>query len=140
MKEAMMLKPKPRLSALDMPFWDGCNEGRLMLQHCIECNKAVFYPRACCPHCQADALQWTQASGKGRVISHTTVRRTHHDSFNDEVPYVFAAVELQEGACIYGQLLGAPTDGRSLVAAEVEVAFIVHRPGQKLAAFTLTPN
>lgn len=133
-----ILKPKPRITALEMPFWKGCNEGRLMIQHCTACGKAVFYPRAACPHCRKDSLTWVQASGRGKVISHTTVRRTHHDSFNEEAPYVFAAIELQEGACIYGQLIGAPTEGSSLVAAEVSVTFVEHRPGQKLAAFTLT--
>ena len=139
MNDTTILKPKPRLSTLEMPFWDGCNEHRLMIQHCTACSKSVFYPRACCPYCHADALQWIQASGRGKVISHTTVRRTHHDGFNKEAPYVFAAIELQEGPCIYGQLIGAPTEGPSLVQATVEVCFVEHRQGQKLAAFTLNP-
>lgn len=139
MTDTKILKPKPRLSALELPFWDGCNEHRLMIQHCTNCSRGVFYPRACCPYCRADALQWIQACGRGKVISHTTVRRTHHDGFNEEAPYVFAAIELQEGPCIYGQLIGAPTAGPSLVNAAVEVTFVDHRPGQKLAAFSLTP-
>lgn len=139
MSQATVMKPKPRITALERPFWDGCNAQRLMIQRCTACGKAVFYPRACCPHCHADALEWIQACGRGRVISHTTVWRTHHDGFNDEVPYVFAAIRLEEGACIYGQLLHAPIEGASLVGAPVAAIFIAHRPGQKVAAFTLNP-
>jgi uncharacterized OB-fold protein len=139
MTQVSVMKPKPRITALERPFWDGCNAHRLMIQHCTACSKAVFYPRACCPHCHADRLEWIQASGSGRVISHTTVWRTHHDGFNGEVPYVFAAIQLDEGACIYGQLLHAPVDGPSLVGTPVVAVFIEHRPGQKVAAFTLTP-
>ncbi|HVL07797.1 MAG TPA: OB-fold domain-containing protein [Burkholderiaceae bacterium] len=132
-----MLKPQPRVTPLNRPFWDGCNDGKLMVQHCAECGKHVFYPRACCPFCQADALSWTQASGQGTVISHTTVRRTHHDGFNEEAPYVFAAVELAEGPCLYAQLPDAPVEGESLIGRAVRAVFVPHGPGQKIAAFQL---
>lgn len=135
-----MLKPQPRITELNRPFWNGCNEGRLMIQRCRACEKAIFYPRVCCPFCQHGDLEWVQSSGRGKIISHTTVHRTHHDGFNAEAPYVFAAIELNEGPCIYGQLIGAPTEGPSLVKAVVEVTFVEHGPRQKLAAFTLTPS
>lgn len=137
MSESNMLKPQPRITELNRPFWDGCNAGRLMIQQCTSCGKGVFYPRVCCPFCQADVLRWIEASGRGRLISHTTVRRTHHDSFNAEAPYVFAAIALEEGPCLYGQLLDAPLDGESLVGRAVTVTFAEHGPGRKIAAFAL---
>lgn len=96
MKESIMLKPQPRVTELNRPFWEGCNDDRLVIQKCGACAHSVFYPRVCCPFCKTDHLDWVEASGRGKVISHTTVRRTHHDSFNAEVPYVFAAIELEE--------------------------------------------
>lgn len=132
-----MQKPQPRVTEQNRPFWDGCNEGRLVIQRCRACAKAVFYPRACCPYCKAGELDWFTASGRGRVISHTTVRRTHHDSFNAEAPYVFAAVALEEGPWIYAQLPGAPTEGASLVGRAVDAVFVDQGPGRKIAAFRL---
>ncbi|MGE8613486.1 MAG: Zn-ribbon domain-containing OB-fold protein [Achromobacter veterisilvae] len=132
-----MLKPQPRISALNQPFWQGCNEDRLMIQYCGACRRHVFYPRVCCPFCREDGLQWVSASGRGKVISHTTVRRTHHDGFNAEAPYVFAAIELEEGPCLYGQLPGAPLEGASLIGQAVLATFVEHGPGQKIAAFRL---
>jgi len=132
-----MLKPQPRINALNQPFWQGCNDDRLMIQYCASCRHHVFYPRVCCPYCREDGLQWVLASGRGKVLSHTTVRRTHHDGFNAEAPYVFAAIELEEGPCLYGQLPGAPVDGESLIGLQVRATFVEHGPGQKIAAFRL---
>lgn len=130
-------KPQPRVNALNEPFWAGCNEGRLMIQRCGACSRHVFYPRVCCPFCHEDKLSWVQASGRGRVISHTTVRRTHHDGFNADAPYVFAAIELEEGPCMYAQMPGAPVDAPSLIGASVQARFVQHGPGRKIAVFLI---
>jgi uncharacterized OB-fold protein len=137
MNDPHLLKPQPRVTELSRPFWDGCNSGSLMIQKCRACAREVFYPRVCCPFCKAGELDWVTASGRATVISHTTVRRTHHDSFNAEAPYVFAAVALEEGPCIFAQLLEAPAEGPSLVGRQVGVVFVDHGPGQKIAAFRL---
>lgn len=135
-----VLKPQPRVTQLTKPFWEGANERRLMLQRCAQpgCGKAVFYPRVCCPFCKGPELNWFQASGKGTITSHTTVRRIHHDGFTAEAPYVFAAVALQEGPCVYAQVPGAPTDGGSLVGKAVTVDFVEHGPGRHLPLFRMT--
>jgi uncharacterized OB-fold protein len=130
-------KPQPRVGELDRPFWQGCNENRLLIQQCGSCARHVFYPRVCCPYCHRSELSWVQASGRGRVVSHTTVRRTHHDGFNAQAPYVFAAVELEEGALLYGQLIGAPVDGVLLIGRPVRACFVEHGMAQKIAAFQL---
>jgi uncharacterized OB-fold protein len=133
-----ILKPQPRVTALSRPFWDGCNANTLVIQRCRSCTRAVFYPRVCCPFCKGPDLDWFEASGTGSVITHTTVRRTHHDGFNAEAPYVFAAIELAEGPLFYATLIGAPIDGPSLIGRAVKARFVDHGPGRKLCAFELT--
>jgi len=135
-----VLKPQPRINELTRPFWEGANKRKLMIQRCArpDCGKAVFYPRVCCPFCKGAELNWFEASGKGRVISHSTVHRTHHDGFNTEAPYVFAAVALDEGPCVYAQIPGAPVDGRSLVDQSVIVDFVEHGPGRRMPVFRLS--
>lgn len=68
-------------------------DGRLMLQHCASCNKAVFYPRVLCPHCGSDALSWKQSAGTGTVYSVTLVARKDRDGG----PYNVVLVDLDEG-------------------------------------------
>jgi len=134
-----VLKPQPRVTELARPYWEGANEGRLVIQRCTNraCGKAVFYPRVCCPYCHGAELAWFRATGRGRIITHTTVRRAHHDGFNASVPYVFAAVEIEEGPCIYAEIPGAPVDGESLIDRLVTVDFADHGPGRRMPVFRL---
>lgn len=134
-----VVKPQPRVTELTRPFWEGALDGRLRIQRCANpaCAKAVFYPRVCCPHCHGAQLDWIDASGRGKVVSHTTVRRTHHDGFNADAPYVFAAIELAEGVLIYAQLPDAPTEAASLIGRSVTVDFVEHGPARRMPVFRL---
>jgi uncharacterized OB-fold protein len=134
-----MNKPQPRITELNRRYWDGINAGHLVLQHCLNhaCRRAIFYPRVCCPYCQHAEIEWRDAKGMGHVISHSTIHRTHHDGFNDESPYVFAAVELVEGVLVYAQLPGAPIDGASLIGRAVSADFVPHGPDRRMLVFRI---
>lgn len=134
-------KPQPRVNEVSQPYWAGVNAGRIVLQRCLrnECRCVIFYPRVCCPFCKHADLEWVEVAGTGRVISHTTVHRTHHDGFNGDAPYVFAAVELTEGALLFGQVPGAPTDGTSLIGRAVQASFVPHGPDRQMLVFQPAP-
>ena len=87
--------PLPRPTALSKPHWDGCRDGVLRVQRCGACEHYVFIPQAVCTRCQADALEWVESTGRGRVYSYTTVHRPPRPQF--ETPFVVAIVELDEG-------------------------------------------
>ena len=42
-------------------------------------------------------LEWVESSGKGTVYAHTISYQPAHPSFKDDVPYVLAIIELEEG-------------------------------------------
>ena len=134
-----MNKPQPRVTELNRRYWDGVDAGQIVLQHCLNraCQRAIFHPRVCCPYCQHAELEWREASGTGRVLSHSTIYRTHHDGFNDEAPYVLAAVELTEGVLVYAQLPGAPVDGASLIGRKVRADFVPHGPNRRMLVFRI---
>src|SRR5690606_39032310 len=96
------------VNEVNQPFFAALEQQRVLLQRCIDCDKSVFYPRVCCPYCRGADLEWVEATGRGRILTHTTIHRPHHAGFDAEVPYVFAAVDLTDGAMIYGQLIDAP--------------------------------
>lgn len=133
-----LLKPQPRVSLLTKPYWDAVTQEELLIQQCqfSGCEKYVFYPRVCCPYCQSANLRWVQSSGSGTIITNTTIHRPHHDGFSSQCPYVFAAIELAEGPCIYGKISEGPIDV-SLVGRAVKVAFESHGPNQKIPIFVL---
>jgi len=94
----------PVLDDVSAPFWEGVAEGVLRIQRCQECARHVFYPRAVCPYCTASHLCWVDASGRGRIHSYTVVHRAPPD-YRDQVPYVVALVELDEGVRMMTRLV-----------------------------------
>jgi uncharacterized protein len=104
-----------------LPYWEGLALGELRIQRCNSCSKAVFYPRAICPHCFSDQPSWIVASGKGTIYSYTVAHQAF-GSFAADVPFVVALIELEEGARMMSRLLDAPRE-RVTVGAAVTVTF-----------------
>jgi uncharacterized OB-fold protein len=127
-------RPLPRITAISRPFWEGCNNGRLVIQRCRSesCGRWIFYPRVACPHCAGGDLEWRETSGKGTIASYTKVHRPQHDSFRAEVPIWFVAVRLQEGPILYSRLEQAPTSESGLIGRPVEAVFSSIFDGQRL--------
>ncbi|MDD9983628.1 MAG: zinc ribbon domain-containing protein [Gammaproteobacteria bacterium] len=107
--------PGPTVTALTEPFWAAAREGRLLIQRCRACGRAVFYPRGLCPHCWAEALDWEEASGAGRLRSFSLVRKPGHPGWTRAAPYMVGLVELREGPTMLSHLL---TDGRSVAVGK----------------------
>lgn len=103
-------KPLPQPNEITRPFWEGTHAHELRLQRCRDCGKHIFYPRSLCPFCLSEHLEWVTASGKGKVYSYTVVRRALHPGFKDDVPYVLAIVELDEGPRLTTNLVGVSPD------------------------------
>lgn len=94
MNEAHLL---PAATPVSAPFWQAARRHRLEIQHCGACDRYVFYPRAACPDCGADALEWRRLCGRGRVYSYTIARVPTHPAFAGRLPLVIAIVALDEG-------------------------------------------
>lgn len=115
-------KPLPVPSPVTEKFWRAARRHELVLQRCGACERYICYPRALCPHCLSDDLQWTAVSGRGSVYSFTVARRPTASVFADSVPYVIAVVELEEGPRMTTNIVGcAPEDVR--IGMAVEAAF-----------------
>jgi len=99
----MSERPYPVPDRDTAPFWEGARRGELRIQRCTACGRFIFYPRAVCPRCMADSLEWVAASGRGSVYSFTEVHRTS-DEFRAEVPFVVGLVELEEGVRMMARL------------------------------------
>ncbi len=113
-------KPLPVPDSESTPFWDGMREGKLMLQRCGSTGEFLFPPVTFCPG-SLERPEWAQASGRGTVFSWIVVRHpVPRDLYADEVPYVVAIVELEEGCRMTGNLVGvAPEDVKAGMAVEL---------------------
>lgn len=99
-------RPLPIVTELNAPFFRAAAEGRLLLQHCLQCERAIYYPRYACPFCWSDRLEWRQASGRGNVYSFALVFRPQHDYFADRIPVALAAIEVDEGPLMIADVIG----------------------------------
>lgn len=101
-------KPLPKQTALTAPFWQAAREGRLELQYCNDCNSFQHYPKKFCSNCWSEKIQWRQCSGKGHIYSYGIFRISPFSGFEQDVPYVVAMVELEEGIKVTTNIIGCP--------------------------------
>ena len=103
-------KPLPVPSALTAPYWQAAAEGRLLIQECRSCGHLQFYPRGHCLSCGAGDPSWRVASGCGTLHTFSVIHRSGMPGFTEEVPYVFAIVELEEGPRMSTNLVGVDVE------------------------------
>jgi uncharacterized OB-fold protein len=111
MTDARVPSPAPDVIAEAKPYWDGAADGRLVLPKCSGCDEVIWHPRTWCPSCGRAGVTWIEASGRGTVYSHTTVRRGGPPAYADAMPYVVAYVELDEGPRVLTNIHTDDPDG-----------------------------
>jgi hypothetical protein len=104
-------------------FFDAAREKRLLIQACTKCKEHQFYPRQICVHCGSPDVEWVQASGRGSVHTYTVVHQQGMPGWRDEVPYVAAVIDLEEGVRLTSNVVGCEPADVS-VGMPVEVEFV----------------
>jgi uncharacterized OB-fold protein len=110
----------PTMTADTQFFWDGCKDGRLLIQRCDGCATLRHPPRPMCPQCHS--LEWTaiEASGRGAVYSFVMPRHPAMPFLDDD--YIVALIELEEGTRLVSNLVDvAPED--AAIGMPVRVRF-----------------
>lgn len=80
-------------------------EGMFRAYKCVDCGMVIAPPSGTCYGCGSNKMDWTEVSGKGKLVSFTVIHIAP-DDFADEVPYFIAIVELEEGTRVSSRLLG----------------------------------
>jgi uncharacterized OB-fold protein len=101
-------------------FWDGCKDGRLLIQRCDGCGTLRHPPRPMCPQCHS--LEWTaiEASGRGTVYSFVMPRHPAMPFLDDD--YIVALIELEEGTRVVSNLVDVTPDA-ARIGMPVQVRF-----------------
>ena len=83
---------------------------KLIGNTCTTCNANFFPPRAVCPTCRRKGkIKPFEFSGNGKIYSFTEIHAAPA-GFENQVPYVMAIVELDEGTRCTGQIVDATKD------------------------------
>lgn len=117
------------------PYWDGIAAGELRLQRCGDCGRAVFYPRALCPHCFGDRLDWFVSPGTGTVYSYTVAHRAFSPSAGTP-PYTVALIDLDDGVRMMSRIVG-PDRVRIGDRVELEITRLSGEDSPELPCFRL---
>jgi len=90
---------------MDIPRYWRLRKQRYQLEgsKCKKCGSNFFPPRCVCTACKSDDLEPFQFAGKGKVYSYTTIYQTP-DTFDKQVPYIVALIDLDSGPRITAQL------------------------------------
>jgi uncharacterized protein len=116
-------KPLPKVRPETEPFWRAARNHQLVLQRCDNCSKIIFYPRVACPNCLSSNISWFEASGRGTVYSYTIIWRAAAKVFEKDIPYVYAIIELEEGARMISNIINMK-GSKPTIGMKVKVTFI----------------
>lgn len=103
---------------------------------CTECGMVIAPPSGSCYGCGSSTMEWTEVSGKGKLVAFTVIH-VSPDEFVEEVPYYVAIVELAEGTRVSARLLGydplKPEEVK--LGIDVKLTYEDGKTGKKYLAF-----
>ena len=118
----------PAMNPGDEPYFQAAAEGKLLLKKCNECGEVHHYPRALCPFCWSQKVEWVQAKGTGEIYTYSITRR------GGPVPYCIAYVTLDEGPRMLTNIVDCDLDSIK-IGQRVKVTFKKTEGGASVPCF-----
>ncbi len=59
--------PRPESDLDSAPFWEGANDGKLMIQRCGKTSQSFLYSRGLTKDIDETSVEWVASSGKGEI-------------------------------------------------------------------------
>jgi hypothetical protein len=126
--------PRPFTAA---SFYQFLVEKKLMGAHCPHCATTYLPPRAICPQCHGETLEWVELSGQGKLSAFTSIYIAPtfmiEQGFDRNNPYLTGIVELAEGPKISARLLGfeAAQPAQEWIGSQMLVEFLTRGEGDQ---------
>lgn len=105
-------------------------EHKLMGVRCKQCDSMYVPPRAICPKCFGDQLDWVETNGRGKLAAFTVIHSGPtfmlEQGFDRSHPYISGIVMLDEGSSISARINGLdPTQPELIkIGTDLQVDFI----------------
>jgi uncharacterized protein len=122
-------KPQPNIDSDNAPFWEGLREHKFLLWTCAECGTRYWPKSYCIKHANAPFaanMSWQPSSGKGKLFAMNRHHWAFHPGFKDEVPYIYALVEMDEGPLVSSTIVGRLPATLNDVGLPVRVVYEDH--------------
>jgi uncharacterized OB-fold protein/acyl dehydratase len=89
-------------------WWEGIDQGKLLIQKCSDCGVLRHPPRPMCGKCQSTRWEAVESSGKGTVYSYTVM---HHPPIPGyDFPCPVGLIDLEEGTRVVANIAGCSVD------------------------------
>ena len=111
-------------------------EHKLMASRCTKCGGSYVPPRAICPKCHSEEMEWIETNGKGKLAAFTVIYSGPtfmvEQGFDRKNPYVSGIVELEEGTRMSARITGVdPTKPTEIkIDSPVNVDFVEFGEGE----------
>lgn len=105
----MSARPLPQADEESREFYEGARRHELMLMRCENCGAHRLPSRPRCPDCWSTETAWVRASGRGTLHSFGIMHQKF-PGFEDETPYQYAVIELEEGPRIVSDVPGVAAE------------------------------
>jgi uncharacterized OB-fold protein len=118
-------KQSPIPDEVDQGFWEACNDGRLVIQYCHECDRLQQPPSEACGQCgSGDHLEWREMSGRGTIYTYAVMYDNPVPLLFDDQPFNVAVIALEDDPAIklLSHLPGTPVD-EVPIGAPVKLVF-----------------
>jgi uncharacterized OB-fold protein len=115
-------KPLPIITDDNRQYWEYCQQHELRMQQCDSCGYIRFPPGILCPRCHSMEAGWTKLSGQGKIYSFVVYRMSYHPSYENDIPYAVAVIQLAEGPRMESNITGIKVEDLK-VGMPVEVYF-----------------
>jgi uncharacterized protein len=100
---------------------------RLLGVKCETCNSHYFPRRSICPKCRRKGkITEIRYSGRGKIFSFTEVTAPPQ-GFEDQVPYILAVIELEEGGRLTGQVVDVLKEDVKIGSSVEQVFRVIQR-------------
>ena len=132
-----MPKSVPVPMELSKPFWDACDQQRLVMQNCSVCNRMQYPPEPTCRQCgSSERLEWRPVSGRGKIHGYCVMYQSRIKLLQAGQPFNIVVIELEEDPAIklLSHLPGRAADDVP-VGAPVEAIFVEVAPGRRVYEF-----
>ena len=130
------VRPEPVSQPESDRYWEGARNGELWLQRDKRTGDYQFYPRGFSLSTPGGELEWVRASGNARLHTFGIVHVAPHPGFVDELPYVTAIVELEEGVKMAANIVDVEADPSNLsIGMPLKVVFTKISDGYSLPNF-----
>jgi len=93
-------------------WWDACDEGKVMIQRCTDCQTLRHPPRPMCGVCQSQEWDAIESSLEGEVLSYTCLRHPVIPGYPKDP--ICAVIRLGEGTNIVSNIVGCEYEDVSI--------------------------